>query len=675
MHVYSRDPLRAACPPSGSHSRTTAGLAALFAAVLVITTIPGTSAAADPVGPDTQPVAGDGPGQGKQRGPQVPRLDHPPKGAMALTMMEIGDFHGTMVPRPNLRPGDTAEMHEAGLAKAAWIIKRIRNQDPDALLFNAGDTIQGSAEVLYTEGQAIVNVMDTFGIDGYAPGNWDWLYGVDRTVELFGGPERDWGIVAANAYYEDTGERVFPAYRILEVKGVKIGVIGLTAERGLPAVPKANVGLIFTEGVAEVAESVDELRNVHEVDLVVLLSELGLGKNTILVEDIPGIDVCFSSDMHEETPEVVITPNNGTLSAEIGWGGSRVAVVRLFVTGGDQPPYGPGGEPASGGGDVELVGYDYEWITIEDQPEDPATRKLVAQQRAPFLSGQAFQEHVNPINGNVLDQPIDTPVAIAGMDFYRGNFANGVPTFPHGVLEGTSHNLMTDAFRAVGETDIGFLRGFRYGTYVRPGSHMTLGDLYTYLNAGARLATGIVTGQQLRNGMNGSINGSLNEDPFDWTGGWIFAYSGVQFRIDPTAPSGERAVNIMVQSASDGQWAPLAVAAIPEGETAETYCVGDPMPDGCYSITGYWFPEVPDRIGNFRPVANVQELVLPGDADGVTDPTEAVQAYLETQGIAETDTGRVTLIGDFPPPVFENPEVQPLRGVPGVISPQPPVIP
>lgn len=665
-HVFSRDPVRATCPPSGSDSGTTAEL---VSAASVVTTIPLTSAVADAVA-GTQHLTGDGPGQGTQSGPRVPRLAKTPKGAMALTMIEIGDFHGTMVPRPNLRPGDTAELHEAGLAKAEWIIKRIRNQDPDALLFNVGDILHGSAEVLFTQGQAIVNVLDTFGIDGYAPGNWDWLYGVDRIVELFSGPERDWGVVAANAYREATGEHVFPAYRILEVKGIKIGVIGLTSDRGLPAVPQANVGLMFTEGDKEVAEAVDALRNVHDVDLVILLSELGLGKNTLLVEKIPGIDVCFSADMHEETPEVVVAPNNGTLSAEIGWGGSRVAVVRLFVTGGNQPPRGAGGMPASGGGDVELVGYDYEWITIADQPEDPATRKLVEQQRAPFLSGPAFRKHVNPINGSVLDQPIDTRVAIAGLDLYRGNFANGVPTVPHGVLEGTSHNLITDAFRAVGKTDIGFLHGFRYGAYVRAESAMTLGDLYTYLNAGARLATGTVTGQQLRTGMNASIDGTLNEDPNDWTGGWVFAFSGVQFQIDPSAPSGERAVNIMVQSASDGQWAPLADAAIPKGETPGTYCVGDPMPPGCYSITGYWFPEVPDRVGNFRPAAHVHELVLGDDADGVTDPTEVVQAYLETQGIAETDTGRVTLIGDFPPPVFENPEVQPLRGVPGVTTPE-----
>ena len=413
-----------------------------------------------------------------------PPLDEPPKGAKVITMMEIGDHHGNMVPRPNLRRGDIAEYQEGGLAKMAYIVKEIRKESPQALLFNAGDTIQGSAEALYTSGQAMVNVLDTFGINGYAPGNWDWLYGKDRAIELFGGGR--WNVVAANAYDADTGERIFPAYRVLKVKGLKIGVIGMTAERGLPAVPTANVGLMFTDGVAELEQAVDDLRNKEHVDIVVLLSELGLAKNTLLVDQVPGVDVVFSSDMHEETPKLIVTPVNKVLAAEIGWGGSRVAKLDLFWRQG------------------KIVGHRFDFIAIEEQPEDPATAELVAEQRAPFLSGPAFQPHINPISGHVLATPIDTLVGLASQGLFRGNFANGVmpPEISPGVLEGTSHAVITDAFRQQGGTDIGTIRGFRYGTYVRAGE-ITLGDLYTYLNAGAQVATGDVTGQQIKNILEG----------------------------------------------------------------------------------------------------------------------------------------------------------------------------
>ena len=83
-------------------------------------------------------------------------------------------------------------------------ISQIRAKHANTLLVNTGDTIQGSAEVLFTRGQAIVDVLNRFSIDAYAMGNWDWVYGVDRALELFAGPaaKAPWNAVAANVYYD-----------------------------------------------------------------------------------------------------------------------------------------------------------------------------------------------------------------------------------------------------------------------------------------------------------------------------------------------------------------------------------------------------------------------------------------------------------------------------------------
>ena len=537
---------------------------------------------------------------------------------VVITMMEIGDHHGTMVSRPNLRPGDSAGQFESGLARIATVVKRVRKEDPAALLFNSGDTIQGSAEAIYTAGQAMVDVLDTFDINAYAPGNWDWLYGKNRIVELFGGGR--WGIVAANAYDAVTGERIFPAYRILEVKGVKIGVIGMTSARGIPPVPTANVGLRFTDGEDELVQAIDDLRNVENVEIVVLLSELGLAKNTLLVDRHPGVDVVFSSDMHEETPNVIITPGNRVLAVEIGWGGSRLAKLKLYIE------------------DGQIVSHDYEWIPITQRIKpDPATAKHVRAIRAPFMRGTAFTPHVNPINGAILDMPIDTVIGIADQPIYRGNFTDH-PTLP-GVAEGTSHDLITDAFRTQGGADIGTIRGFRYGTYVRKGP-VTLADLYTYLNAGAQIATGEIPGQQIKNVLENSINGTLNRDPLQWGGGWLFGFSGLRYDLDLSVPLGGRAQNIMVLRQATGLWEPL--------DFEETY-----------SISGYFYSIEPNRVGAFRNAANVQVITKP---DGPPkDATEVVIDYLREHR-ANPETGRVRLLQMWPPPVFGNPEIQPLRG-------------
>lgn len=50
---------------------------------------------------------------------------------------------------------------------------------------------------------------------------------------------------------------------------------------------------------------------------------------------------------------------------------------------------------------------------------------------------------------------------------YRGNFSDH--TMP-GVIEGSSHDFLADAFREQTGADVGTIRGFRYGTHIAKGT-------------------------------------------------------------------------------------------------------------------------------------------------------------------------------------------------------------
>jgi 2',3'-cyclic-nucleotide 2'-phosphodiesterase (5'-nucleotidase family) len=101
-----------------------------------------------------------------------------------IKLIHIGDIHGHLIPRPNLR-SDGSGQKEGGLARMYTEIKKIRNKN--TILINTGDTIQGSAEALYTRGQALVDVVNMFKIDAFAPGNWEFVYGTERFRETFVG--------------------------------------------------------------------------------------------------------------------------------------------------------------------------------------------------------------------------------------------------------------------------------------------------------------------------------------------------------------------------------------------------------------------------------------------------------------------------------------------------------
>ena len=184
-----------------------------------------------------------------------------PVGGAEVTLIHMGDVHGHLTPRPSIR-GGTSATTEGGLARMYTKISEIRakRSTGKTLLLNTGDTIQGSAEALFTKGQAMVDVLNHFSIDAYAPGNWDWVYGVERALELFSGPaaKAPWNALAANAYFDGepyadrAGSRVLPPYIIREVDGVKIGILGFTTDRGPQVVGRGvTKGVRFTKGDAE----------------------------------------------------------------------------------------------------------------------------------------------------------------------------------------------------------------------------------------------------------------------------------------------------------------------------------------------------------------------------------------------------------------------------------------
>lgn len=91
-----------------------------------------------------------------------------------VTLIHMGDIHGHLVPRPHLRSDGDGAM-QGGVARMYTRIEEIRRSQPNHLLINTGDTIQGSAEAMYTRGQALVDVLDRFRIDAFAPGNWEFV--------------------------------------------------------------------------------------------------------------------------------------------------------------------------------------------------------------------------------------------------------------------------------------------------------------------------------------------------------------------------------------------------------------------------------------------------------------------------------------------------------------------
>jgi sulfur-oxidizing protein SoxB len=545
-----------------------------------------------------------------------------------VTLIHMGDLHGHLVPHASVR-SDAAGKMEGGVARIYTLVEQIRRAHPNqTLLVNTGDTLHGGAEALFTKGEAMIEVLNAFRFDAYAPGNWDYVYGADKFLSYFTGtkPKARWNPVIANLYYDNypglkakNGQTVAPPYLIKQVGGLRVGIIGFTSDRGPQAGDqKVTAGLRFTDGKDEYAKYVKQVR-AQDVDLVVVISELGLHGNLTLADAIPGVDVILSSDKHEITPKPVVS-RNGTLIVEQGMDGQVVGELEVRVKKG--------------------VVADNRYVShriTEKLAEDKGIASIVAQVRAPLVSGPAFKPGAieNPFSGAMLRYPIDTVVGETKVPLYRSNFSDErMPA----VIEGSSHDFLTDAFRQQSGAQLGMITGFRYGTAVAPGP-IKLEDLYHFLPVGAQIARGELTGMQIKKALEGNPQ-NTQARPGEWINGWTAGISGLTADFDPEAPQGSRVSNMRLNGK------PLRMEAT-------------------YTVAGLWYKEIPALI-NRLPARGV--VVVKDENGAPLDGTDVVKMYLDSlPGKAVTKDGlqldRIRLVNPLPASRHGIREVQPLGAV------------
>ena len=73
-----------------------------------------------------------------------------------------------------------------GFAHLATLIKRIKASRPHSLLLDGGDTLQGSATALWTQGQDMIGASKLLGVD-IMTGHWEFTYGMERVRAIIDG--------------------------------------------------------------------------------------------------------------------------------------------------------------------------------------------------------------------------------------------------------------------------------------------------------------------------------------------------------------------------------------------------------------------------------------------------------------------------------------------------------
>ncbi len=176
-------------------------------------------------------------------------------------------------------------------------------------VLSLGSVISGTGDAYLTRGEAIVDTMNSIGVEAMLPGNLEFSYGQQRLLEL--SQKASFSFVSSNVEDRDTGRA--PAYFVPEVLlnpggGMKVGVLGITPPETPNLTAKSNVeGLIFSNTDKFLRSRVEALRK-SGADLVILLTMFS--RDRITLEEWRSIasaspDVCVMLDYEIDAPPAI----------------------------------------------------------------------------------------------------------------------------------------------------------------------------------------------------------------------------------------------------------------------------------------------------------------------------------------------------------------------------------
>src|SRR5215218_4101010 len=139
-----------------------------------------------------------------------------------ITIVHTNDTHSQIDPLP----ANDANAGKGGVARRATLVKRVRKENPNTLLVDAGDVLQGTPYFNFYKGEVEYKAMSAIGYDVGTLGNHEFDNGVEALAAALKFANFD--VVSANYDLKGTVlEQRVKRYVVKTIAGIKIGLFGL----------------------------------------------------------------------------------------------------------------------------------------------------------------------------------------------------------------------------------------------------------------------------------------------------------------------------------------------------------------------------------------------------------------------------------------------------------------
>lgn len=471
-------------------------------------------------------------------------------GEKHITILGTSDMHGNIW---GFSYEDNAETANNGMARLYTYIQQVRAENPNTILIDAGDDIQGTimTDDLYNktpeEPHPVITAMNYMGYDAMTLGNHEFNWGIPTMQTILS--QAEFPVLAANVTDAD-GELVTGAgWTIVERDGVKVAIIGVVT----PDVPIWDGG---KEGIDEatyeaanvaVSAAIDEIG--EEADVIVVSAHMGMyaefdeenGSDSAqkILDDNPEIDVLQVAHNH-----VVVNEKQGdTVIGGVRNGGRDIARFDLTL---DK--------------DNNVVDAAVEIVDMTDVTPSQEIRDIP-------LVADAHQKTIDYIAGGTDEsgEPLP-PLGSTTAKFQPENEIRGIPAGR--VMDTAVMDLINQIQLENSGADVSAAALFKDTSDLPEGdiNYGNIFDIYKFDNTLYRVT---VTGAELKAYMEwsaecynqweeGDINISFDPEYPDYL---YDMFAGVEYEIDLSKPKGERIQNVMFKGEplQDDQTLTLAV--------------------------------------------------------------------------------------------------------------------
>ncbi len=262
----------------------------------------------------------------------------PEKERKQITILHTNDTHS------HIEPFDQAHAQYpemGGVAKRYSLISRIRKENPNTLLLDAGDIFQGTPYFNFYGGELEFKLMSKLGYDAATIGNHDFDNGIDGLLAQM--PHAEFPFVSANYDFSNTvlADRVKP-YHVFIKEGIKIGVFGLGIELEGLVGKKHYQETQYLDPIEMTTDTVSQLKNEENCQLIICLSHLGYHYKNDKVSDLQlaaktkDIDLIIGGHTHTFLPKPTVVKNSihkDVLVNQVGWAGINLGRIDFFLEG------------------------------------------------------------------------------------------------------------------------------------------------------------------------------------------------------------------------------------------------------------------------------------------------------------------------------------------------------